>query len=97
MPRHTWALEEDNIALMWRAWANDLLEAAEQGSRRKAAAFLARKVDIFMIADRARRDIIRGLMSSLFAEEADWPSQTWEHILPFRISPDACSFRNLPY
>ena len=71
MPRITRTLAEEDIALMWRIWVNELLNTAEQEIRRKAAAYLARKVDIIAVANQARRDIIRGLTDSLLAEDDD--------------------------
>ena len=71
MPRFIQTLEEEDIALMWWAWTCELLETAEQEIRRKAAAYLARRVDILVIADRARKEIIRGLIDPLLAELGD--------------------------
>ena len=71
MPRSIQTLEEEDIALMWWAWTCELLETTEQEIRRKAAAYLARRVDILVIADRARKEIIRGLTDPLLAELGD--------------------------
>ena len=71
MPRITWTLAEEDIALMWRIWVNELLNTVELEIRRKAAAYLARKVDIIAVSNQSRRDIIRGLTDSLLAEDDD--------------------------
>ena len=71
MPGPIQTLEWEGIALTWWAWTCELLETTEQEIRRKAAAYLARRVDILVIADRARKEIIRGLTDPLLAELGD--------------------------
>ena len=68
MPRPTARLDLIVIQAMWLSLSHSLLEASAGEAALWASAFLARKADIFRIAEQAKRDVIRGLMAALLEE-----------------------------
>ena len=63
------------IQAMWLSWSHSLLEASAVEAALRVSAFLARKADIHRIAERAKRDVIRGLMAPLLEELEQESSQ----------------------